>query len=71
MRSITYALKSTSLDLASDCASFQLSKPRWQTKRGAAMFYGMERLDDLLWLFRWMRLMFIHDPSAIDDLIVC
>ena len=46
------------------------SKTRRRAKRGAAMFDGMERLDDLLWLFRWMRLMFIHDPSAIDDLIV-
>ena len=35
------------------------------------MVDGMERLGDLLWLFRWMRLMFIHDPSAFDDLIVC
>ena len=43
---------------------------RRRAKRGAAMFDVMERLDDLLWQFRWMRLMFIHDPSAIGDLII-
>lgn len=47
--------------------SLSFSKPRRRVKRGAAMFYGMERLGDLKWLYGWLRL--IHDPSAIDDLI--
>lgn len=45
------------------------SKTRRRAKRGAAMFDGMERLGDLLWLYGWLRFMLIHDPSAIDDLI--
>ena len=49
-----------------------LSKLRWRAKRGASMFYGMERLGDLLRLYDgWLRLKYSHDSSAVDDLIVC